>query len=336
MTFKTGSLSRRSLLRAVPFVIAATGSLAASGLAPKLTRAQERQPNAVRLDWATYNPVSLILRDKGWLEEALGSVNVEWVQSAGSNRALEFLNARSIDFGSTAGAAAFIAKANGNPIKSVYVYSKPEWTALVTGADSGIASVEELAGKKVAVTKGTDPYIFLVRALDEVGLTERDLELVLLQHADGKTALDAGQVDAWAGLDPLMAQTELEQGSKLFYRNTSFNSYGVLNVREAFANDYPETVVKVLEVYEQGRQWALDNPGELLAILAREASLSDEVAAKQLERTDLTDPIIGDDQRQVIEAAGEVLSKAGVIRASVDVRATVEALIDDQYVAQLG
>ncbi|GAB4216552.1 MAG: aliphatic sulfonate ABC transporter substrate-binding protein [Synechococcales cyanobacterium] len=329
-------ISRRTLLHYLPIVVGSAGTLLAGGLAPHAARAQAKQLDVLRLDWATYNPVSLILREKGWLEQSLGTTKVEWVQSAGSNKALEFLNARSIDFGSTAGAAAFIAKANGSPINSVYVFSKPEWTALVTGSTSTITQVKDLKGKKVAVTKGTDPYIFLVRALDEVGLSERDVELVLLQHADGKAALDAGQVDAWAGLDPLMAQTELEQGSKLFYRNTNFNSYGVLNVREAFAKEYPDVVIKVLQAYEKGRKWALENPKELQTILARDARLTDVVAAKQLERTDLSDPIIGNAQKQVIGAAGQVLSKAGVIRASVDVNATVNALIDTQFVAKLG
>jgi len=41
---------------------------------------------------------------------------------------------------------------------------------------------------------------------------------VLLQHPDGKTALIRGDVDAWAGLDPMMAQAEVEDGAKLFFR----------------------------------------------------------------------------------------------------------------------
>jgi sulfonate transport system substrate-binding protein len=89
---------------------------------------------------------------------------VRWVQTLGSNKALEFLNAGSIDFGSTAGAAALVGRINGNPIKSIYVYSRPEWTALVTRKDTDITKVEDLKGKRVAVTRGTDPHIFLVRA----------------------------------------------------------------------------------------------------------------------------------------------------------------------------
>ena len=96
------------------------------------------KPKEIRIDWATYNPVSMVLKDKGLLEKefAKDGIAIRWVQTLGSNKALEFLNAGSIDFGSTAGSAALVAKINGNPIKSIYVYSRPEWTALVTRKDS--------------------------------------------------------------------------------------------------------------------------------------------------------------------------------------------------------
>ncbi len=179
------------------------------------TTAQAADVEEIRIDWATYNPVSILLKEKGLLEKEFEAdgISIRWVQSAGSNKALEFLNAQSIDFGSTAGSAAFLARINGNPVKSIYVYSKPEWTALVTKGDSDISAVADLKGKTVAVTRGTDPHIFLVRALSDAGLSERDLNLVLLQHADGKTALLRGDVDAWAGLDPLMASAEVEDGA---------------------------------------------------------------------------------------------------------------------------
>ena len=109
-----------------------------TGAAPAFAQVKE-----LRIDYATYNPVSLVLKDKGMLEKALAKdgITVRWVQSLGSNKALEFLNAGSLDFGSTAGAAALIGKINGNPIKSIYVYSRPEWTALVTRKDTGITKV---------------------------------------------------------------------------------------------------------------------------------------------------------------------------------------------------
>src|SRR3954453_4387135 len=210
------------------------------------------QVKEIRIDWATYNPVSLVLKDKGLLEEEFkkDGITIRWVLSAGSNKALEFLNAGSLGFGSTAGAAALIGKVNGNPIQSIYVYSRPEWTALVTKGDSQIKTVADLKGKRVAVTRGTDPHIFLVRALAENKLTEKDVKLVLLQHADGRLALERGDVEAWAGLDPVMASAEIEGGARLFYRKPEANTWGVLNVREEFAKANPEIVKRVLKVYE--------------------------------------------------------------------------------------
>jgi len=286
----------------------------------------------IRVDWATYNPVSLILKQKGMLEKefAKDGIRIVWVQSAGSNKALEYLNAGSIDFGSTAGSAALVARINGNPIKSIYVFSRPEWTALVTTKDSKIATVADLKGKRVAVTRGTDPHIFLVRALLDAGLTEKDITPVLLQHADGKTALIRGDVDAWAGLDPMMAQAEIEDGAKLFFRKADANTWGILNVREQFLKDNPQIVQRVLATYEEARKYSLANYDELKKSLVTATRLPDEVADKQLkERTDLSYSRIGAPQRESILAAGLALQQAGVIDAKVDVKASLDQLIDD-------
>jgi len=288
----------------------------------------------IRIDWATYNPVSMLLKNKGLLEQAFAKdgVSVVWVQTLGSNKALEFLNAGSIDFGSTAGSAALVSKINGNPIKSVYVYSRPEWTALVTGKDSKIAAVADLKGKRVAVTRGTDPHIFLVRALQSAGLTEKDIVPVLLQHPDGKTALIRGDVDAWAGLDPMMAQAEILDGAKLFYRKPEANTWGILNVREEFAKEHPDAVRRVLATYEEARKLALANYEELKAVFKAVTKLPDAVVDKQLkERTELTHNRIGAPQRDSILAAGIALQQAGVIAANVDVTASVDALLDDHF-----
>lgn len=325
---KLGSLKKRycSVLAAVVLVAAALSLTACH-------KSVTGKPQVIKLDYAYYNPVSLVLKEKHFLEDDLAAdgVTVEWTLSQGSNKALELLNSKSVDFGSTAGVAALIGKSNGNPIKTIYVYSRPEWTALVVRKDSSITRVEDLKGKKIAVTRGTDPFVFLLRSLYQVGMTQKDVELIPLQHSDGRNALERGDVDAWAGLDPLMAQTEVDKGSRLFHRDVSLNSYGVLNVREEFANQNPVYVRRVLAAYEKARQWAIQNPAEFRVLYARDAKIDDAVAAKVIERTDLSNSVIGDEQKKVIAASGDVLKKAGVINANTDIAATVNNLIDPQY-----
>jgi sulfonate transport system substrate-binding protein len=292
-------------------------------------------PTEIRIDWATYNPVSMLLKDKGFLEKefAKDGITIRWVQTVSSSNALQFLNAGSIDFGSTAGSAALVARINGNPIKSVYVYSRPEWTALVTTKDSKITKVEDLKGKKVAMVRGTDPHIFLVRALLSAGLTDKDITPVLVQqHADGGTALLRGDVDAWAGLDPMMAQHEVLDGAKLFFRKPEANTWGILNVREDFAKENPEIVKRVLVAYEEGRKYALANYDELKKTFIAVTKLPDAVVDKQLkERTEITHNKIGPAQRESILEAGVALQKSGVIKPDVNVAKEVDALLDPQY-----
>src|ERR1700689_523210 len=243
-------LSRRHLL-----VSAAAAALMPAGLA----RAADK-------------PGSMVLKDKGLLEKEFekDGIGIRWVQSLGSNKALEFLNAGSIDFGSTAGSAALLGRINGNPVKSIYVFSRPEWTALVTRKDTPINKIEDLKGKRVAVTRGTDPHIFLVRALLSVGMSEKDIQPVLLQHPDGKVALIRGDVDAWAGLDPMMAAAQVEEGA--------------------------------------GRENQPKEPPQL------------------------TFNRVGPEQRDSILQAGLALQQASVIPANVDVKQTLNDLVDDRYV----
>ncbi|GAA1845753.1 aliphatic sulfonate ABC transporter substrate-binding protein [Microbacterium koreense] len=291
--------------------------------------------DTLAVDYATYNPLSLVIRDQGLLEEALGEgVTVEWVQSAGSNKANEYLRSGSIDVGSTAGSAALLARANGSPIKVVDIYSQPEWSALVVPAGSDIASVSDLQGRSVAATPGTDPYFFLLQALETEGLTIADVQLQNLQHADGRAALDAGSVDAWAGLDPIMAAAESESGAELVYRNVDFNSYGFLNATEEFITEHPDVLQVVVDAYEEARQWALENPDATAELLAEVAAIEPAVATTViLERSNLdVSGIPGDAQLAVLEKIGPVLVDSGAVQggqAAID--EALASLVDDSF-----
>jgi hypothetical protein len=152
--------------------------------------------------------------------------------------------------------------------------------------------------------------------------------------SDGRTALARKDVDAWAGLDPLMAAAELEDKASIFFRKKEANTWGILNVREAFAKDHPALVRRVLASYEKARAWSLANPDQVKAYLVAATRLPEAVIAKQLsERTDLSHSKIGQAQIDSITEAGIALQKAGVIKPDVNVRAVVADLVDGSLLA---
>ena len=288
-------------------------------------------PKEIKLDYAYYAPTSLVVKDQKLLEKAFPQSQIKWVFSQGSNRSLEYLNSGSVDFASTAGLAAVLSKANGSPIKTVYIQSQPEWTALLVAKNSNIKSLKDLKAKKIAATKGTDPYLFTLQALETVGLTKRDVQLVHLQHPDGKTALERGQVDAWAGLDPLMASAQLQSGAKLLYRNVSFNSYSVLSVKDAFAKENSETVTAVIKAYEQARKWAKAHPDQVAALLAKESKLPLNVANLQISRTNFDQNVPTTKHIAALQKAGNILTEEDLVRKGTDVNQVVTQLLDAKF-----
>lgn len=320
-------MKRRSLLQ-----------LAASGAALAALPARAAPLSELRLDYAHYSPTSLVLRHFGWLEEEFKAdgTRIKWVFSAGSNRALEYLNANSIDIGSSAGLAALLARANGNPIRTPYLFSRPEWTALVVPKNSPIRSLADLKGKKVAATKGTDPYLFLLRALQTVGLKRSDIEHVSLQHADGRAALEQGRVDAWAGLDPHMAAAELDGGARLLYRNVGFNTYGFLNVREDFLATRANETARVIKAYERARAWTRANPSEAAKILSTEAKVPLPVALLQVKlRSDFSNAQPTAEHLRALQLAAPILRDEALVRPGTDLDKAIAGLVDTGFARQL-
>lgn len=288
----------------------------------------------LNIDFATYNPLSLVIKKEGWLEKALKKqdITVNWVQSAGSNKANEALRSNAIDVGSTAGSAALLARSNGSAIKTIDIFSQPEWSAIVVGQNSTITSVKDLKGKQVAATKGTDPYFFLLQSLEANGLSANDVTIQNLQHADGWAALQNSSVDAWAGLDPIMANAE-KSGAKLIYRNVGFNTYGFLNATESFIKNKPDVAQTVVNTYEYARAWALKHPDETASILSDVASIDPAVATTVItERTNLdVSNIPGDAQLKVLKKVGPIFVTTGDVRSQSDIDKALDTLLDPTF-----
>jgi sulfonate transport system substrate-binding protein len=338
MTIKKKFLSVAALAAAAAIALtgcAGEGSALAPEPEPVSTLPSEWSADVLNIDFATYNPLSLIIKDQGWLEDTFGdAVTVNWVQSAGSAAANEALKAGSIDVGSTAGSAALLARSNGSPIQTIDIYSQPNWAAILVGPDSDIESVDDLKGKNIAANAGTDPYFFLLQTLDEAGIGLDEVTITQLQHADGKTALEAGTVDAWSGLDPLLSASVVNAGSKIIYDNPDFNSYGFLNATESFLSKSPDLAQVVVSAYEKARAWALENPDEAAAILAEVASIDIAIAESVLiDRTNLAvDPKPGKKQLDVLKVIGPVFVSAGTVATQDQVDDALDTLFNTEYI----
>ena len=146
------------------------------------------------------------------------------------------------------------------------------------------------------------------------------MELQPLQHADGRSALEGGSVEAWSGLDPIMAAAEVESGAQLVYRNVDFNTYGFLNATEDFIDDHADVVQVVVDAYEEARTWALANLEATAQLLADAAGIDLAVATTVItERSNLdVSGVPGEDQLAVLEAISPMLAGSGDVKGGAD------------------
>ena len=318
---------KKNFVRAV--VISA---LVTIGISAVPAQAAERTLN---LDYANWNPLSLVIKDQGWLETDLKALDtkVNWVYSAGSAAAIQNLNANAIQIGSSAGVAAYVARANGVAIKSIGVFSQPNWAALVVKSGSTITQ-NQLKGKKIAAQKGTDPYFFLLQVLHKKNLDPfKDVTIVNLAHADGKAALLRGDVDVWSGLDPITSQTVKVDGSKIIYENKALNTWGIISAREDFLAKNADITVAVLKEYQKARAWILANPDKAAQILSTSAKIDLDVAKTVLNsRTKVNVPLVPSNITSGVLAAIEpILVSDAQVKSQADADNALKTLYDTTF-----
>lgn len=176
--------------------------------------------------------------------------------------AAEAMTAGQIDM--TSGSSTSLVTALvGNPDIVVFAIEENDndTQGIVAAPGTGISSIEDLAGKRVAVNQGGTGDYILRMALTSVDMTVDDVELVYLGPADAATAFSAGQVDAWATWDQYLVTAEALDGAQLV---TLAKDIGAMNrtihvVSRSFAESNPALVKAAYDaLVEQTEEEAAD------------------------------------------------------------------------------
>lgn len=126
----------------------------------------------------------LIAKEKGWFEEEFAKIGVKvnWTVFQSDPPHFEAMAANRLDFGYIGNSPVVAAQAADIPFKEIALATDGlEGNAILVQKDSSIKSLKDLKGKKVAVAKGSSGFDLLYRAIDEAGLTPKDVEIIQLQ-----------------------------------------------------------------------------------------------------------------------------------------------------------
>lgn len=307
--------------------------LTALGLALALTLgpAAAEQPKTVRVTYVTapFNVPSIVMRQKGFLDEAFAKfgIKVENPVITSGAQQTQAIAAGEIDIASVlGGTSAILARANGVDLKVVAAYARsPKAYFLMTRAD-GPAKLADLKGKKIAGPKGTVLNQLLVSALTSQKLTLNDVEYINMDLSAARAALLAGQVDVatLAGAD--VTVVEKAAGKALTSGDGLIKPTTVIGARSAFAEQHPELLAAYFEAHKKALEFMAKNPEEALEIAAKEQKISIEDARAQIKLYDFT-PAMTDDDVANLTADQAFMVEAGMLpkAKAIDVKANLIA-----------
>eukprot|EP01035_Chromulina_nebulosa_P010721 gene10721-14386_t len=106
-----------------------------------------------------------------------------------------------VDFGIYGLAAATLGGANAEPVVIVAAACN-RGMAVVAGKNSGINTIKDLKGKKIAIWPGSTQEVVILDRLAAEGMTIKDVESVRISFSDMAPALARGDIDAYVGAEP--------------------------------------------------------------------------------------------------------------------------------------
>jgi len=252
---------------------------AGSSAAAMEKAAEPTTAKVVKLGYQKIGPPFLLKERSQSLQQRLSAsgARAEWIEFKHGPALLEALNANEVDIGYVGETPPVFAQAAG--VNFVYVATDPpapKAEAIVVQKDSPLKKLEDLKGKRIALNRGSNVHYLLVRALESVKLSIKDVEVVYLAPPDARPAFETGKVDAWVIWDPFLASAELAGARSLANGESLVDNHLFYVVRRSFAEQEAALVHLVLDEYKQLSDWESKHPEEAARLLAQSSGLSYE------------------------------------------------------------
>ena len=265
--------------------------------------------------------------EKGFYAEELGDVEITTSTFPDGGSFMEAMSTDNVDFG-TVGPTPAINTYLKNPQHEIIAGAVNGGAVLVTRADAGIESLEDLKGKKIAIpTFGSTQDIGLRKTLEKAGLTAGDVELIKQAPADTAALFLQGEIDAAATQEPWGVNIETNAGANLLespdefaWGNESTNT--VVVATKGFSDANPELTEAALRAHTKAVEFIAANPDEAIDLFLAHI---EEITGKALSEDRIT--ATADVNKEVLQEMAQISVDAGYsTKADIDGLVNLECL----------
>lgn len=251
-------------------------SILAMGLVLTLITANAQaadEAKKLRIGYQKSSTLISLLKSNGSLERALAplDISLSWHEFPNGQPLLEALNVGNIDLSAdVADTVPVFAQAAGAELTYfAQEAASPSAQAVIVREDSPLTSLEQLKGKKVAVTKAAGSHYLLLVALAKAGLKFSDIEPAYLTPADGRAAFENRKVDAWVTWEPFLSGAQQQLPTRTLADGRGLADYKRYYLTSSkFAQANPQVLDVVFEQLVSAAEWLRANPAEAAKVLS--------------------------------------------------------------------
>ncbi|STS91350.1 butyryl-CoA dehydrogenase [Klebsiella variicola] len=277
-----------------------------------------------------------IADQKGGMRSQLEAANalqnlpydIKWAEFPAAAPLAEALNAGAVDAGIIGDAPLLFALANGAPVKAIAVdKSNPAGTAVLVSPGSTLKSGADLKGKRIATGKGSIGHFVALKALEQAGISPKEVQWVFLGPVDAKVALLNGSVDAWATWEPYTTQMVKTNEGQILVSGKGLLPGNTFLAATDYALNDPQKRAALQDYLQRlagAERWAyanLDSYGKTLGEIIRFPA---EIARAQFaNRQSQWQPLAEETVTQQ-QATADFYLANGLIRTRLDVKPTFD------------
>ena len=231
---------------------------------------------------------------------------------------MQAIIAGEIDVGATASEAAISGRAAGAPIYIVAGFAKGG-ARLVAQPGIAIATVADLKGKKVGVTRGGIQEVLLAAVLGEAGLSSsdqpgKDVQLIYLSYPDLNQALLGKQVDAIMQTEPQSSQAINNKfGVEVMkpYNTPIGLPVRTMVMTEKFYTEKPAAAQKLMNCFVKATKTFMDEPATAEKFV-KDTLFKGQISAEDFQTAILNAPYTMDITPGHIQATTDTMAKYGI------------------------
>lgn len=245
-------------------------------------------PNEIRIGVLnTPNDVA-VARQLGYFQTAFPKQKIKFITFDSGVDANKALLAGGVDFATMGDTNGVVALAAGIPVQLCWINEICGANeALVVRKQSGIKSIHDLVGKKIATPFASTAHYSLMVALEQAGIRDQ-VTLLDLDTQNIVAAWQRGNIDAAYTWQPTLSQLLLEANilvDSAALAKTGNSTGNITLVRQDFARQQPRLTQQFIEVLDRAHQLRQTDYAQTVRAAAKQTGISVADAKLQMNGT---------------------------------------------------